>query len=162
MVAKHHFLATLLIAPANYYITTFTIWFGHWFSHLRKGPLTGFHSGHHILYPNSQNIQSQVFRSGHDRRNSNFALAPWLMLTSIVQYFFLPTWIFVVSLTQTTLLAIIVGYVHINFHLLHSKLDRFQWFLRARRLHEVHHDRNMNYMVVDHFWDRLAGTYAEE
>jgi sterol desaturase/sphingolipid hydroxylase (fatty acid hydroxylase superfamily) len=154
-------LATLFVSIANYYLTTFSIWFGHWFSHLKKGPLTAFHvSGHHVLYPNSQNMRSGAFLYASGKHDSNYALVPWLIVQAIMQSFFLPFPLFFMCLIQTTSISIITGYVHMNFHLQNSRLEAFRWFVQARSLHGLHHDLDMNYMVADHFWDRVFGTYT--
>jgi len=42
MIAKG-ILLTVLVLVANYLGTTFSIWIGHWFSHLRGSPLRDFH-----------------------------------------------------------------------------------------------------------------------
>ena len=53
-------------------------------------------------------------------------------------------------------------YLHTHYHLERSWLTRFAWFRRRRALHDVHHvDHSVNFAVVDFFWDRLLGTYAE-
>ena len=51
------------------------------------------------------------------------------------------------------------GFIQIRFHFRESKLQWFKWFLKARRLHEYHHDIDVNFMVADHFWDKCLRTY---
>lgn len=154
-------LNLIMLSTLNYYVTTFSIWFGHWFSHLKGGPLTSFHAGHHALYPDSQTMRSEVFLYASGKHDSNFALVPWLVLQAALQYLLLPLSLFLPCLLQTTILSILIGYIHLNFHLLNSRLERFGWFRRARRRHELHHDADKNFMVADHFWDRLFGTFSE-
>jgi sterol desaturase/sphingolipid hydroxylase (fatty acid hydroxylase superfamily) len=52
-------------------------------------------------------------------------------------------------------------YCHLQFHVSASPLKRFAWFCRARSIHAAHHDDDVNFMVADHFWDRVFGTYAK-
>ncbi len=153
-------LFTLVVLVANYYATTFSIWFGHWFSHLGSSPLRDFHvKGHHAIYPHSRNVRSEVFKYNRGKYDSNFALLPWLILQTVMEYVFLPLSVFVGCLMQTTVITTLVGCTHIQFHLRHSNLERFKWFLKARRLHESHHDLDVNFMVADHFWDKRLGTF---
>ena len=145
-------LLPIVASIANYYATTLSIWFGHWFSHLQWSPLRDFHlKGHHTIYPNSQNIRSDIFRYGHGKYDSNFALLPWLVLQTILEYVCFPLSIFAVCLIQTIVITTLVGCTHIQFHVRRSKLDRFKWFLKARKRHEHHHNLNVNFMVADHF-----------
>jgi sterol desaturase/sphingolipid hydroxylase (fatty acid hydroxylase superfamily) len=44
----------------------------------------------------------------------------------------------------------------------YSWLARSRWFCQHRELHYMHHrDARRNYAVIDLFWDRLFGTFAE-
>lgn len=151
---------TFLVSVANYYTTTFCIWFGHWFSHIKSGPLTALHVlGHHAIYPSSRDIRSPVFRYASWKHDSTITLFPWLLLAAGVEYVLLPGWLFCVCFLESALLVLLLTYVHQEFHLTRSKLSKFDWFLRARSIHHWHHDRDTNYMVADHLWDKLMGTY---
>lgn len=62
-----------------------------------------------------------------------------------------------------TMVASFAGltYLHVQYHLRHSWLDRFRWFRRNRLLHLEHHrDMTKNFAVAGAIWDRLFGTYA--
>jgi sterol desaturase/sphingolipid hydroxylase (fatty acid hydroxylase superfamily) len=46
------------------------------------------------------------------------------------------------------------------YHLEGSWLLRFAWFRRKQALHFIHHRHaNVNFAVIEFFWDRLLGTY---
>lgn len=65
---------------------------------------------------------------------------------------------------STTMLVSFVAhaYIHKHYHLHRSWLERSRWFRRHRDLHYEHHrDARRNYAVIDLFWDRLLGTFAE-
>ena len=54
------------------------------------------------------------------------------------------------------------AYIHKHYHLQRTWLERSGWFRRNRDLHYVHHrNARRNYAVIDFFWDRLFGTFAE-
>jgi hypothetical protein len=151
--------ACLLVA--NYYATTFAVWFGHWSSHLRWSPFRSFHVyGHHRLYPDSAHSRTEHFRFGSGRHDSLYSLLPWLLLLLALQWIALPHWQFLGCVSETALVAAGISYVHQNFHLTRTPLVRFAWFQRARAIHETHHDDDVNFMIADHFWDRVAQTYV--
>lgn len=146
----------------SYYLTTLTLWFGHWFSHWASSPLRGFHVlGHHALYPDSARLRSATFRYASGRHDSLYALIPWLLLQQIVLFAVLPTWLFLTSLLAAIAVLSATTHCHLQFHVSKPWLERFAWFRRARSVHAAHHDRDVNFMVADHFWDRVFGTYAE-
>lgn len=154
--------AVILIAVIlmNYYVTTFTVWFGHWFSHLKKSPLAPFHvAGHHVFYPDSHHILSQKFIYGQGKKSSIYSLLPWLIVQSLGQFIWFSGTNYMVCLATEIALVVVFSQLHGEFHLRGSRLERFAWFRRARQHHALHHDRDVNYMVGDHFWDRLFGTY---
>lgn len=162
LMIDHGLLAAFALTVVNYYGTTLSIWFGHWFSHLQRSPLRNFHVlGHHVLYPTSRSILSDRFRYGSGKRDSTFAFLPWLILQLIVGYVVLPWWLFLVCFVEIAAITTLVSYIHMQFHLWDSPLGRFDWFLRARTVHAVHHDLDKNFMVADHFWDRRFGTYED-
>ena len=162
MMVGDRVITIVVVIAANYYITTFSIWFGHWFSHLKKSPLAPFHvSGHHVFYPSSQSMLSQQFIYGSGISSRIFALLPWLLLQTLVQFLLLPWWKHLSCLAEEILIVIVFNYLHTQFHLLNSRLEKFFWFRRARDRHALHHDWDVNYMVGDHLWDRVLGTYLE-
>jgi hypothetical protein len=145
----------------NYYATTGSIWFGHWYSHRSNSPFRGFHVlGHHALYPDSHSCHSTIFRAGSGWHDSTVALAPWLILQILAEFLLLPLPIFALCLFEAILLMIAFSYIHVQFHLERPSFAGFKWFDRSHALHLVHHDMETNYMVLDHFWDQRFHTFA--
>ena len=68
-----------------------------------------------------------------------------------------------VSFSTTILISFAAhAYIHKHYHLQRTWLERSSWFRRNRDLHYVHHrNARRNYAVIDFFWDRLFGTFAE-
>lgn len=148
------------VGAVNYYVTTLALWFGHWFSHRWWSPLRDFHVlGHHVLYPNSQSMQTPTFLYAHGRHDSNFALAPWLLLVAFAEFFLFPFWLFAMCLVNSVVTVSLTSYIHLQFHLFDTPLERFGWFRKARTAHTLHHDADRNFMIADHFWDHVFGTY---
>jgi hypothetical protein len=150
------------LAIANYYVTTFSVWFGHWLAHGPSSPTRRFHiEGHHAIYPSSGHARDTpgAYHGGQGATNSAWALLPWLVVQAGVEALALPTWAFALCLAEMALLLVVINHVHEQFHVARSRLERFRWFLRARAVHDLHHDRPLNLMVADHFWDRVFRTF---
>lgn len=162
MIGPGELFSVILVLVANYYVATFCIWMGHWFSHVQKGPLTFLHvGGHHALYPNSRNMRTPSFRYASWRNDSTFTFLPWLILAGLIESVLLPRRFLWMCAGETILLTGLITYVHQEFHVVHSRLARFRWFRVARRVHQLHHDLDANFMVADHFWDKLLCTYHD-
>lgn len=56
----------------------------------------------------------------------------------------------------------VVNYFHRAFHIDKHWLNRFGWFRRLVRLHDIHHWEPGNYGIVFFAMDRLFGTYRAE
>ena len=154
-------ISLMICLFGSYYLTTLTLWFGHWFSHRASSPFRAYHVlGHHVLYPDSAHALSEAFRYASGRHDSLYALVPWLLLQQIGLFVLLPGGLFLISLLGAVTVLSMTTYCHLQFHVSKSPLERFGWFRRARRIHEAHHDNDVNFMVADHFWDRVFGTYA--
>ena len=151
-----------IASALNYYAVTLMIWLGHFLPHRPQSRLRQFHmGGHHALYPDSQHIQTACFLYGKGGQDSLVPMVPWLTLLLSVEWWLLPvSWAAIASI-QVVSIAIVHSYVHAQFHLSRARLERFTWFRRARDVHAIHHDRDVNFMVADHFWDRAFGKYDE-
>ena len=51
------------------------------------------------------------------------------------------------------------NYFHSAFHIRDHWLQRFRWFRRLTRLHDIHHITNANYGISFFWMDRLFGTF---
>jgi sterol desaturase/sphingolipid hydroxylase (fatty acid hydroxylase superfamily) len=114
---------------------------------------------HHAIY-------SDVFTSS-EYLEEDESLTP-LYLLPIVVVTALAFWILPLLLASTVLAVFMFSlwlhaYVHVQFHLEHSALSRFEWFRRRQQLHRIHHEiPNTNFGVLDFVCDRLLGTYRED
>jgi sterol desaturase/sphingolipid hydroxylase (fatty acid hydroxylase superfamily) len=162
MTAPGQVLAGVLLLPANYYAATLSLWLGHWFSHRRWSPLRAHHVySHHRVYPPEGPFRSAGFVFAQGRYDSNRAFLPWFALPVAATLILVPPDLRVLSLLELVAATSWVAWIHVQVHLEDSPLDRWAWFARARRRHELHHLRDRNYAVGDHFWDRLWGTFQE-
>jgi hypothetical protein len=145
---------------AIYYLATLMIWIGHYLPHRADSRLRQFHmGGHHAHYPDSRHARSAQFRYGRGRHDSLVPQLPWLIGLGFVLWTVLPAGWGLAAVVEVVLVAAAHSYVHMHFHLEHGWLTHFAWFRRAQAAHDLHHDRDVNFMVADHFWDRLFGTY---
>ncbi len=152
--------AAALLLVANYYVTTLAIWIGHYWPHRPNSRMRAFHlGGHHALYPNSRQARSTKFVYGRGRHDSLVPLLPWLLLVLAIQLLVLSRWFVPMAAVETVVVAALHSYVHSQFHLAASPLDGLAWFRRGQARHDIHHDEDLNFMVLDHFWDRVFRTY---
>lgn len=143
-----------------YYLATLMIWLGHYLPHRPGSRLRQFHmGGHHTHYPDSRHARSMKFLYGRGRNDSLVPQLPWLIGLGTVLGAALPAGWNLAAAIEVLLVAAAHSYVHMHFHLERSGLARFAWFRRAQAEHDLHHDRDVNFMVADHFWDRRFGTY---
>ena len=56
----------------------------------------------------------------------------------------------------------VISYLHGSFHVPGHRLERFAWFRRIRRLHDIHHWQPCNYGILFFGLDRLCGTLRED
>ena len=153
-------MTLLLSAVAIYYLTTLMIWLGHYLPHQRGNVLRQFHlGGHHAHYPDSGHARSERFQYGKGRNDSLVPQLPWLIGLMIAFWLVLaPAWAMAASV-ELWAIALLNSYVHLNFHLSRTWLSRYAWFRLAQARHDIHHDRDANFMIADHFWDRRFGTF---
>ena len=153
-------LAVLISMVAIYYVTTLMIWLGHFLPHQPGNLLRDFHlGGHHKHYPDSESALSDRFNYGKGRNDSLVPQLPWLIGLMAALWLALPPGAAIAASLELWTIALLNSYLHLNFHLNHSWLSRYAWFRLARARHHIHHDRDVNFMVVDHFWDRRFGTF---
>jgi hypothetical protein len=159
LVALARFTALL---AATYYVTTFCLWFSHWLGHTRWSPLRNCHLlGHHRIYPDSRRCRSGGFICSRGKHDSIRTMVPWLVLAAGGGFLVLPLAWAVCGALQVAGWAGFFAWLHVQFHLDRSVLRRFGWFGVAGFRHDLHHDLDSNFMVGDHFWDRLTGTFRE-
>lgn len=155
-----HALALVGLVAGGYYLTTLALWAAHRLTHYPWNPLRGFHLfGHHALYPSSKESFSERFRFGVGANDSIYAFAPWLALEAALIWIMLPQWTAVMLTVEAALVVWLYSYFHEQFHLTKSRFRDSPLFERARGRHLLHHDRDVNFSVCDHFWDRIFSTY---
>jgi len=153
---------TLLLIISIYYLTTFVLWFSHWFSHLRWSPLKNFHvQGHHLLYPSSKECLDVRFKYGKGWHDSLYTFIPWLGMEVWGIWTFLPFLYAALAIIEGAFIVWAFSYLHEQFHISGTRHVRSDSFLNARYRHFLHHDQCVNYAVLDHFWDRIFGTYRD-
>ncbi|HWE29504.1 MAG TPA: hypothetical protein VHB97_15950, partial [Polyangia bacterium] len=100
------------VSVATYAATTFSVWFGHRFSHRPGGWLSRFHLlGHHALYPDSERcLTDGSYVGGVGGTNSAFSLLPWLLLQTALAGMILPWAYGLGSFGETVLLLVAINY----------------------------------------------------
>ncbi len=156
-----HLAALLAIAVATHYLGSFLQTLLH--MGLGHSPSGGRLSRlHHLTHHATHRRVSRAWRliDGHPSPvicqlvpvGVCTALAGWRM-----------PWAYAATVPCAFLLSFAVqAFVHAQYHLDRTPLDRFGWFRRRRYLHGLHHEQpSRNFGVMDFFWDRLMGTFTD-
>jgi sterol desaturase/sphingolipid hydroxylase (fatty acid hydroxylase superfamily) len=90
----------------------------------------------------------------------------WFVLGAVaaaLMFWLLPLWAAVPLASGVALYAwCVISYLHDSFHVQGHWLERFAWFRRIRRLHDIHHWQPCNYGILFFWMDRLFGTLLED
>ena len=153
-------LLLLLTAICTHLVTSFGQTLLHlWLGHRRLGGLL-YHNHikfHHTYYARGH-LASPTYHDD-DGNNTPYFLLPMALVGGIL-FFVLPWPAFVVMVLASA--ASFRAHVVLDreYHMEHSRLQRFAWFRRKQQLHFVHHlHADTNFAVIDFVWDRLLGTY---
>jgi sterol desaturase/sphingolipid hydroxylase (fatty acid hydroxylase superfamily) len=112
---------------------------------------------HHGNYSKDHLVSERYMNE--EGNNTPFFLIP-MAAVALAAYFILPLELFVVQLIAMAASFYAHVYLDKQYHVAGSWLERFAWFRRKQQLHFVHHRHaRSNFAVIDHFWDRLLGTY---
>ena len=154
-------LQVLAVAVATYYFaaliqTTLHVFLGH---DRRGGIFFRAHLGnHHALYSRVFTTKNYV---DEDESLTVYYLLPTALFSALA--FWLLPLAFAVTVLGGFLFSFTAHvYVHVQYHLEDSSLDRLPWFRRRKHLHKLHHEQpNRNFGVLEFVWDRFLGTYTE-
>lgn len=150
------------IAIATYYLMSIVQALLHRsFGHRRRiRPIFEGHAiGHHGQYP-ARRLQSATFIQLESHAAGYYGIP--IVVSTIVCFAAFGTWVTIAHLAGVAFTFFWHVYLHRQYHLLESPLDRFAWFQKKRRLHFIHHlDARFNFAVVEFWIDTLIGTRKE-
>lgn len=119
------------------------------------------HMEHHKRhYPIKCLLRDGPYRDG----GGAVVFFPLISLVIMAAYCMLRTRLFVIFLVEGLGLQIVSTYLHDQFHIRGSWLERYSWFLRRRYRHFYHHghlQKNMSLGGVDNSWDRFFGVFVD-
>ena len=140
-------------------------WLGHWVLHQRwAGPLYRGHMNHHTKQYPPGDLKSESYRSA-GREDSTFIFTPILTLAFALFVYGLvklnvEAGLLVFVLAEALVIGFLHDWVHTQFHLTKTVLDRWGWFRKLRELHFTHHRRMAHNFGIFWFgWDRVFRTY---
>lgn len=111
---------------------------------------------HHALY--SKRMVSEEYLPEEKDAAPSYAIPATLLGWGV--YELLPFDLFLVYAGSISFCFFILVCLHKHYHLSKTWLGRFGWFRKRQQLHFVHHRHNSkNYALIEHFWDRVFGTY---
>jgi len=114
---------------------------------------------HHGVYSKDRMISERYL---DEARSVDYYYAIPALLVAVSAYAVLPLDLLVTHLVTLGFSTFAHFYLHVQYHLRNTWLNRYAWFQRKQRLHLLHH-RNMsrNYAVIEFVWDRLLGTFQD-
>ena len=118
------------------------------------------HILHHTKHYPPTSTQSDTFRSNYE---SVIAYTPPIIFILYGFYTIIPAHYFIFFVSQIGVNIYINDYIHTQVHLHKSWLEKYEWFLKVRRLHIIHHkqfNKNMS-LGYDYTIDKLLNTYLE-
>jgi sterol desaturase/sphingolipid hydroxylase (fatty acid hydroxylase superfamily) len=116
------------------------------------------HTGsHHRIY-RGDTFEQPAYRK--DEKSVSHTFVPAAAGIAVLAWLVLPADLWMVAIATVAATFALHVYLHVQYHLTHSRLERFAWFRRRRELHRRHHlDPRTNFGVVEFFWDRAMGTF---
>lgn len=131
--------------------------FGH--QRLIRAVFIGHAIGHHGQYPAGR-LRTKEFVESEARAVDYYVIPAVLFALSVY-------WLFGARIAIATIVGIVLAfgwhvYLHRQYHLLNSSLERFKWFKTKRDLHFEHHrNARVNFAVVEFWVDDLMGTRSK-
>ena len=148
-------LFVILFVPVlTFIINNFIIWLIHWFLHQS-----------YALWLHAKHIEHHSNNGIYDQDNKllfTIVAIPFLIATVILTLcgIYAPIVgfvIFICALANSSL----HDYLHIQFHNKDSWLFKYNWFLKLRNFHFIHHKvLNKNFGVIVFVWDKLFKSFA--
>ena len=157
------FLSDFLLIGMNY---LFSICFEqtiHSLSHNHKygGQLYHWHKLHHHDYP-PHKLQSKVYINSGEGLTENLYFFS-ILFTDFIIFNVVSYRVFSIFFIQTSCYAFLVNYLHRQYHLEESYLNRYQWYLKCRDYHLLHHKKmNHNMGFLTSRIDKLTGNYLSQ
>ena len=114
---------------------------------------------HHTIYNSNCTFESTVYSK--EEASISYTFIPFAMLIAGMAYLSLPFFLFITALLTVIASFIMQVYLHAQFHLANSRLQRFSWFKRCKEIHRIHHmDQTSNFGLINFNCDRIMGTFV--
>ncbi len=150
------------VAASTHYLMSFcqTVFHRHLGHRRLGGRLFCNHVRWHHVYYAGDHLVSETYLTEHGN-NTPFFLIPTVAVAGAV-WWLLPLDLFIAHAGALAFSFYAHVYLDAQYHVVGSWLGRFGWFRRQQQLHFVHHrNANVNFAVIDFFWDRLLGTFQD-
>ena len=142
---------TISFMIVNFYIINTLEYYIHKLSHNYKygGFLYRYHHKHHFIdYPPNRLVVDKF-----DNLLSENYLVYMLIFISgcFFIYLILPFHYCKIFITETTIYFVIIDYMHNSYHLRNPYLEKYEWFLKLKKKHHIHHmktNKNLNLVFL--------------
>jgi len=149
-----------------WYLSNLVDWILHTLSHVKTSipiwsSIYKIHMQHHKEhYPTSRLLQEGPYKDG----GGTWAFGPIIMCFWVVFFLLFRAKVAVLMIFESSTFTYVSDYLHQQYHIQDSWLEKYQWFLERRRRHFYHHGHhmlNMSLGGIDPIFDRLFNTYVE-
>ena len=117
---------------------------------------------HEIIYP-SDDMFSDEYITAHDS---------WPWLIPLVVFGYIPLimlyrmkklskLLVIISLIQISIHIKIISYIHDSYHVNNHWLNQYEWYVKNKKHHHIHHLDNKNYGITSYFFDHVFGTFSD-
>ena len=118
------------------------------------------HKKHHLLY-SGKKFLSQRYRTEYKYYLSDGTRAHIIPFSSIIMLIYKLTndYYLIINICFFTYIS---EYLHTHIHTQNSWLEKYEWFMKKRKKHLIHHKfTNKNINILDNNLDILFHTYRE-
>ena len=119
---------------------------------------------HKKYYPISKILDIKPYKTGYTYNISDgmIAYGPSILFIFMIMYFMFHFNTYLIIVSEIILLAYISDYIHTEIHIYGSWLEKYDWFIKKRKLHLIHHKKmNKNINIIDHTLDKVFNSYYE-
>jgi len=155
----------LLVGFINYNFIEYVL---HRLSHNKKwgGYIYKYHIEHHkVTYPIHKLLDKAPYKTNSEYFYFNRGTVAFMPITIILLYgiyYTLPLTWSIIILPESTALLLLSDYLHQQYHIDGSWLEKYNWFLSKRKYHLLHHNKmtkNFSLGGLTYSIDKVLNTF---
>ena len=152
----------LFVLVVGFFVFEFLGYCVHRFIHTKlASSMYKSHMAHHLdIYPPERFLTFDYVGAG--KNNTVFVFLPFGLVLGALIFWLFSTELAILLIIEMAVVSFFNSYIHDATHVKYHWLEKFDWFLRLRDIHRVHHvDMKLNYGIFTFILDRLFKTYKD-